>query len=98
MEDATKIHTVNLNAADLDLTKNTRIDYVEPDGTLYSPNLHSNICRYNQDNSTQYKAIDFVLTPGLYTIQSVSTFPALDATDPLTAGYRRIRSSTGGQE
>ncbi len=95
MEDATKIHTVNLNAADLDLTKNTRIDYVEPDGTLYSPNLHSNICRYNQDNSTQYKAIDFVLTPGLYTIQSVSTFPALDSTDPLTAGYRRIRSSTG---
>lgn len=95
MEDASHVHVVNLSTEDLDLTKNTRIDYTEADGTPYSPSLHANICRYNQDNSTEYKAIDYVLTPGLYVIQSVGVFPALDSTDPLTAGYRRVRSSTG---
>ena len=91
MEDASHVHTVTLNAGDLDLTNDT----------INDENLHANIVRYNRDNGTQHKAIEFVLTPGMYFLQPVGVFPFPDNYDtggvahPSTEAYRRIRSSTG---
>jgi hypothetical protein len=63
--------------------------------------LHTKVARYNRDNSTTYEVIKFVLTPGVYYLENLGSFPVTDGggTDPEDIlSYRKITSSTGNKE